>query len=105
MDDKKALKLVPKTLFERSVTFEVTILKPSWIDRWKKRTKKEFSIQPATLGTMVKISEAFMDIDMENFDKGNIFESTLELVEENGWHMAYIVSLAVCNSKTIHHAA
>lgn len=98
-NENKILSEVADAVLDKSVSFEVEIIKPTLIQRWKKETKKSFKITPSTLGTMVKISQEFLSIDLSAFDKTEIMNSNFLLINDHAERMARIVAIAVKNSK------
>lgn len=99
MTEKQSLQSAADAVLSKDITFEVQVLHPTFFQKWKKETKKEFKISPSTLGTMLKISKEFTDIDLGKFDKTEILNSSFELVKNHAERMALIVAYAVVNSK------
>lgn len=96
---EKILSEVADAVLDKSVSFEVEIIKPTLKQRWRKETKKSFKISPSTLGTMVKISQEFLSIDLSQFDKSEVMNSNFLLINDHAERMARIVAVAVQNSK------
>jgi len=99
MEEKKVLSDVADAVLDSSVSFEVEIIKPTILQRYRKETIRIFKISPSTLGTMVKISQEFLNIGLENFDKEEILNSNFLLIRDHAARLARIVAVAVQNSK------
>jgi len=99
MEEKKVLSDVADAVLDKSISFEVEIIKPTILQRYRKETIRSFKISPSTLGTMVKISQEFLNIGLENFDKEEILNSNFLLIRDHAERMARIVAVAVQNSK------
>ena len=96
---EKVLSDVADSLLDKAVSFEIEIISPTLLQKWKKETKKSFKISPSTLGTMIKISQEFLSIELENFNKEEILNSNFTLIKDHAERMARIVAIAVQNTK------
>ncbi|HEY8687667.1 MAG TPA: hypothetical protein VIM07_00415 [Chitinophagaceae bacterium] len=93
------LKEVAGAVLDHPIPFEVDIIHPDIWQRLKKEKKKSFQIRPSTLGTMIKISQEFLSIGLENFNKEDPLNSNFALISDHAERMARIVAFAVQNSK------
>ncbi|HUS00139.1 MAG TPA: hypothetical protein VMY77_00345 [Chitinophagaceae bacterium] len=104
MNETDILSDIADSLLDKPITFTVDIVSRTWFDnlliKWKlKKSKREFKIAGATLGTMIKISKELLAIDLTGFDRKNILDSNYKLAEDHAERMAKIIAIAVVNNK------
>lgn len=67
--------------------------------RWGKPAVKNFEIHGATLGTMIKISRELIAINLDEFEREKILESSYKLVLDHGRRVAFIIAAAIVNEE------
>lgn len=101
---KEVLSAVAKTVNQEPSIIDVDV-KPSnsvhrLLQQWKiLPATKTYTIHPVTLGTLVRISEYLLSVDMTVADINNILNSTYEIIQKNGRIVARILALAIHNKK------
>jgi hypothetical protein len=92
---------------ERKVCFDVKIKGKGLSQRLRNigvisKTRK-FVIRPLTIGTMTRISELILRIDQDAFKSGDTLTAFHTLISSNSKTQAYIIALAITNSKEKPH--
>lgn len=61
--------------------------------------KKRLVFAPATLGTLIRISEHLLAIDVSVFKSGNVMEANFQSISKDGVKIATIIAIAATNSR------
>lgn len=103
MDDEKKPDPVPEeeilfgvadAILDTPVTFKIQERKKP---RWGKQQTRKFAIHGATYGTMLKVSRELIQIDLEDFDRDKVQESTYKLISGHTERVALILAIAIVN--------
>jgi hypothetical protein len=105
MQDNQILSAVADTVLEKATRIEVEIVNPRWWESIGIRLKmikpvRSFSIKPATLGTMVRISQLLLDIDISPYQAGNnVLISSLPVLKNDGEKVVQAFAAAISNNR------
>lgn len=118
MSKKNNLTKTASAVLEEPVYLDVDITPKNRIHAWAQKNgwlpaKKEFKLRPLNLGTMVRISQLLMSIDISDFQKkesekgGSVFEDAGSFLEANfktlaasGETMARMIAAALHNNQS-----
>lgn len=98
-NEKAQLSKTAEAVTDQATTIEVDILHPTLWQRIRKQKKKTFKLQPATLGTLVKISKELLSIEVDEADKGNWMVLSQKLMHAHSNRLAKVIAIAIVNSK------
>lgn len=98
-EDKTLLKKTADAVLEKGVTLEVDILHPTWLQRLRKQTKRTFIIKPASLATLVNISNEFLGVEVDLTDRNNILKIVQQLAVKESYRLAKVIAYAITNSR------
>jgi hypothetical protein len=98
-EEKNTLKQTADAVLEKGITLEVDILHPTLLQRLRKRTKRKFIIKPASLATLVNISNEFLDVDVDLSDRSNILKIIQQLAVKESYRLAKTIAYAIHNSR------
>ncbi|MEO6610747.1 MAG: hypothetical protein ABIT05_01400 [Chitinophagaceae bacterium] len=102
---KQTLEQVADTVLENTVTFEIIILPQTPVHRWLQKVgwipaKKNFVIKPIVLGSLLKISDLLLSIDLEQLQKGKGYlETSYHLVSRHTDTMVRVIAIAIQNTR------
>lgn len=102
--EKDTLQQVSDATVQEPVSIEVDI-KPTHFVHGKLQSwgilpkKRSFTLNPITMGSLVRISKLLLDIDLNVYDTKNIFESNYKSIIQHSQPLAEIVAIAIKNSK------
>lgn len=106
MEAKQLLSAVADTVIEKATRVEVEIYNPRW---WEKmairlrlmKSKRIFYIKPATLGTMIRVSQLLLNVDLSHYQSGSdtVLSATYKVLEKHGDVISEAFAVAVANSK------
>jgi hypothetical protein len=98
-EEKTSLQQTADALLQNTVTVKVQILQPTLLQKLRKQTTRTFHIQPACLGTLIKISKELLSIDIDEADKANWMVLSQKLMYAHSSTLARIIAFAIVNSK------
>ncbi|KAA2241669.1 hypothetical protein F0L74_17480 [Chitinophaga agrisoli] len=102
---KNILSSTADAILEKSIRVDIDVLHPRWWERIAMRwgwlpAKRTFSIRPATLGNMIRISRLLLEIDADVYKKnGSALESNYVAYNRYGDVLAQVVATAIANSE------
>jgi hypothetical protein len=102
---KETLTEVANTLLEKSVTIEVDILNPGWFEKFLIKlkiipAKRKLQIKPLSLGTIIKISNELLGVEINNVEEQNFLRACYTALQQNGHKLAVILAIALIGSKS-----
>lgn len=107
MNEKQTLQAVAETITDKpTLSFEVEVKRRHWLDRLLRRNKaRQFTIRPAVVGTMLRISARAIQLHEEltdaiRLDTGKAtadMGATMQLVHAHMADVVYIVAAAIQN--------
>jgi hypothetical protein len=104
LQEKETLSQVSDATAQEPITIDVDV-KPvnkvhGKLQKWGILPKKRsFTLNPITMGSLVKISKLLLDIDMDVYKADRLLESNYEAISKHGETMAKIVAIAITNTK------
>ena len=98
-EEKTQLSNTADAVTDDATIIEIDILHPRWWQRLLKKTKRVYKLQPATLGTLVKISKELLSIEIEDADKSNWMVLCQKLMQAHSGRLAKVIAIAIVNRK------
>lgn len=99
MNEKDILEKVASVVTNREIDIEIEIVKPSIIDRIKKRKVRVFKVRRACLSTLLFLSELILQLKTEPDDSDNDnTSSAIKAIGNDGRIAARIISILLLNT-------
>src|SRR6059058_3473634 len=98
-EEKEVLAQSAQSLTDKTITVNIEIISPTWWQQLFKIKVKKFTIKPICLGTLIKISEQLLSIDIDSEQNDNIMILSQKLMIAHSTTLAYVVALAIVNRK------
>lgn len=104
MTEKELLTDVSGAVTDEAVTLEIDVLPQNWIHRlllkWGILPKqKVYQVRSITLGSLIRISEKLLAINLSEMSADSILEDNYKLMKEHGHGIAEIIAIAIVNRK------
>jgi hypothetical protein len=104
-ESNQTLAQVADAVLEKPVTFEIILIPQTPVHRWLQRkgwrpSKKSFTIKPVVLGSLLRISDLLLSIDLEILQKGKGFlDKSYHLVSHHTDTLVRIIAIAIQNTR------
>jgi hypothetical protein len=101
----QVLSATADTILDKAVRIDVDVLYPRWWERLFMNlrllpAKRSFDIRPATLGTMIRISQVLLDIDVTGYKTlSSALEANYHVYQAHGVKLAQIIAIAITNKE------